>query len=501
MTGKVILVGAGPGDPGLLTRKGLAALERADVVVYDRLVSPAILARIPARAEKIDVGKQPDRHPVPQHEINRILLQKAQQGHLVVRLKGGDPYLFGRGGEELELLAQHHIPFEVVPGVTSALAAPSYGGIPVTHRDFASSLHIITGHRRAGTELAINFDALVRAGGTLVFLMGVGALAEITAGLLQAGMDPDTPAAMVEQGTSPHQRRLDATLATLPRRAGEMGIQNPAVIVVGGVCALARDFDWFDALPLKGQRVIVTRPEDRAGALSDQLRSLGAEVLEYPCIRTTPILPCPALEQALSRIGDYEWLAFTSPAGVETLWTWLDSRGLDVRALGGIKLAALGPGTAKALKNHGLRADYMPKIYDAAHLGEGLAGRARGRVLMLRSEIASPDLPAALDRAGIGYEDAAIYRTEYRTDYKEELCAAIASGVKLVCFTSASTVKAFAALAGGLDLSQLTGICIGRQTADEAGKHGIPVVIAPKATIDALVGTLCAVVENTKERS
>ena len=334
MIGTVILVGAGPGDPGLLTCKGLAALEQAEVVVYDRLVSPAILARIPARAEKIDVGKQPDRHPVPQHEINRILLEKALEGKRVVRLKGGDPFLFGRGGEELELLVEQGVPFEVVPGVTSALAAPSYGGIPVTHRDFASSLHIVTGHRRAGTELAIDFDALVRTGGTLVFLMGVAALEEITAGLLQAGMDGNTPAAMVEKGSTPHQRRLNATLSTLTQRAKEERIQNPAVIVVGEVCALADRFDWFDQLPLKGEAVIVTRPEDRAGALSGKLRQLGAEVLEYPCIRTVPILPCPALEQALGNISRYQWLAFTSPAGVDTLWAWLDARGMDVRALG-----------------------------------------------------------------------------------------------------------------------------------------------------------------------
>lgn len=487
MIGKVILVGAGPGDPGLLTQKGLTAIEQADVVVYDRLVSPAILARIPARAEKIDVGKQPDRHPVPQHEIDRILLNKALEGHLVVRLKGGDPFLFGRGGEELELLAEHGVPFEVVPGVTSALAAPSYGGIPVTHRDFASSLHIVTGHRRAGTELSIDFEALVRTGGTLVFLMGVAAVREITQGLLQAGMDPDTPAAMVERGSTPQQRRLSATLSTLAQQAEAVGIQNPAVIVVGQVCSLAERFDWFDRLPLKGRSIIVTRPEERAGALSGKLRALGADVLEFPCIRTVPILPCEALEDAMAQIGTYQWLAFTSPAGVDALWSWLNSRGLDVRALGGCKLAALGPGTAKALKNHGLRADLMPEVYDAHHLGQALAAVATGPVLMLRAREASPDLPAALDGAAIPYQEVAIYRTEFCSQWKEPLNAALASGVKFISFTSASTVKAFVALAEGADFSQITGICIGRQTADEAKKHGIPVRIAKCATIDALV--------------
>ena len=218
MPGKVTLVGAGPGDPGLLTRKGLEALEKADVVVYDRLVSPAILALMPEGAVKINVGKEASRHPVPQEQINRILLEQAQQGHNVVRLKGGDPFLFGRGGEELELLAEHRIPFEEVPGITSAIAAPAYGGIPVTHRDCCSSLHIVTGHQRAGKELAIDFEALVRTGGTLVFLMGVSALPTICAGLLDAGMAPDTPAAVVERGTTPAQRRVSASLAELPRR-------------------------------------------------------------------------------------------------------------------------------------------------------------------------------------------------------------------------------------------------------------------------------------------
>ena len=322
MPGKVTLVGAGPGDPGLLTRKGLEALERADVVVYDRLVSPAILALMPEGAVKINVGKEASRHPVPQEQINRILLEQAQQGHNVVRLKGGDPFLFGRGGEELELLAEHRIPFEEVPGITSAIAAPAYGGIPVTHRDCCSSLHIVTGHQRAGKELAIDFEALVRTGGTLVFLMGVSALPTICAGLLDAGMAPDTPAAVVERGTTPAQRRVSASLAGLPRAAEAAAVQSPAVIVVGGVCALADQFDWFDHLPLKGKRVVVTRPRERAGTLSARLRALGADVWEYPCIATVPIPPCPDVDGALERLSGYEWLALTSPAGVDAVWAW-----------------------------------------------------------------------------------------------------------------------------------------------------------------------------------
>ena len=275
MSGKVTLVGAGPGDPGLLTLKGLAALSQAEVVVYDRLVSPAILAMIPPEARTIDVGKEATHHKVPQQQINRILLEEALAGRNVVRLKGGDPFVFGRGGEELEMLAAHGVPFEEVPGVTSAVAAPAYAGIPVTHRDHGSSVHIITGYQRLGKPLSIDFEALVRSGGTLVFLMGVAALSALAEGLLQAGMVPDTPAAAVENGTTSAQRRCDATLATLPERAAAMGIRSPAVIVVGEVCALAPRLCWFDRLPLRGQRILVTRPRERAGALSEELRSLG----------------------------------------------------------------------------------------------------------------------------------------------------------------------------------------------------------------------------------
>ena len=292
MRGKVTLVGAGPGDPGLLTLKGRRALEQAEVVVYDRLVSPAILAMIPPKARTIDVGKEASHHKVPQHQINQILLEEALAGHNVVRLKGGDPFVFGRGGEELEGLAELGISFEEIPGVTSAIAAPAYAGIPVTHRDYCSSVHIITGHQREGKPLAIDFEALARTRGTLIFLMGVTAMPAIVEGLLQAGMPLDTPAAMVENGTTSAQRRCDATLATLPERAAAMGIHSPAIIVVGEVCALASRLCWFDKLPLLGQKILVTRPRDRAGTLSEKLRALGADV-GVPLHRDSAHSPLP----------------------------------------------------------------------------------------------------------------------------------------------------------------------------------------------------------------
>ena len=489
MSGMVTLVGAGPGDPGLLTRKGLEALEKAEVVVYDRLVAPEILALIPEKAEAIDVGKQASHHLVPQDEINRILLRKAQEGKNVVRLKGGDPFLFGRGGEELELLEENGIPFQEVPGVTSAIAVPAYGGIPVTHRDFTSSLHIITGHARAGKALDIDFEALVRTKGTLVFLMGVSSLSAICAGLTAAGMDPDTPAAIVERGTTPGQRRVNATAATLAQAAEEHHIESPAISIFGPVCGLADKFDWFDSLPLKGRTVVVTRPKERSGTLAPRLRAMGAQVVEYPCIETVPILPCPAMEAALNAISGYEWLVFTSAAGVETVWHTLEAMGKDGRALGSVNLAAIGPGTAKALLARGLRADYVPEVYDAAHLGAGLAGLTQGKVLLLRAELGSKALTDALDGAKISYDDIAVYRTLYDNPRSEELRdRLLAEEGTLVTFTSASTVKGFVSTVGeDFPFDRITGVCIGKQTAAQARDYGIPVVVAERATIDALV--------------
>ena len=285
---------------------------------------------------------------------------------------------------------------------------------------------------------------------------------------------------------------MSASLAELPRAAEAAAVQSPAVIVVGGVCALADQFDWFDHLPLKGKRVVVTRPRERAGTLSARLRALGADVWEYPCIATVPITPCPAVDGALERPSGYEWLALTSPAGVDAVWACLDGKGLDARALGGLKLAAIGPGTAKALSAHGLRADYVPEVYDAAHLGAGLP--ARGRVLILRAGEGSPALTEALKGRNIGYDDVACYRTVYENPRSDELRAAVESGAAgIVTFTSASTVKGFVASVGeDADFSRMVGACIGAQTAAEARKHGIPAAVAREATMDALVELITA---------
>ena len=481
----VILVGAGPGDPGLLTVKGRQALLEAEVVVHDRLVSPAILALIPPGAEVIDAGKAAARHKIPQEQIDQILLDKARTGKRVVRLKGGDPYVFGRGGEEAALLARHGVDFQVVPGVTSAIAAAAYAGIPVTHRDCCGSFHVIAGHRRAGGPPAIDFEALVRAGGTLVFLMGVAAMPAIVSGLLAAGMDAATPAAVVERGTTPRQRRCLAPLGELMERAAAMAIASPAVILVGEVCSLGTELDWFDRLPLRGRQILVARPRGRA--LGAELEALGADVWSYPCVELLPIDPCPAMERALAHLTDYAWLAFTSAAGVERCWACLEGLGLDARALSPVKLAAIGPGTARALAAHGLTADCLPPVYDARHLGQHLP--AEGRVLLLRAAEGSPALPAALEERGIPYDDIAVYQTNCALPPDPALRAALAAGeLHGAAFTSASTVRGFVSAAGAdADFTGLTGLCIGEQTAAEAAKHGIPVRVAREATIPSLV--------------
>ncbi len=492
--GHVTLVGAGPGDPGLLTVKGRQAIAEADVVVYDRLVGPEILALMPNRAEQIDVGKRSSHHPVPQWRINEILLEKAREGKRVVRLKGGDCFLFGRGGEELELLEENGIPFDVVPGVTSALSVPAYAGIPVTHRDFTSSVHIITGHAKKNGELHIDFDALVRHGGTLVFLMSVTSTPHILNGLMQAGMPPELPAAMVERGTLPRQRKLVATVGTLAQRMREEGIKSPAILIVGAVCALSDRFDWYDALPLHGVTVAVTRPRQRAGTLTGRLRALGADVISYPCIETQDIWPNLPVVEALASLEQYSWLVLTSPAGVDTLARLLEAADMDARSLAHLKLAVIGAGTAKKLRERGLRADYIPDGYDSIQLAEGLIRLVREgeRVLLLRAEIGSPELPARLAEACIPFDDIAIYRTIYRNERSEELAEQLARGaIDYVTFTSASTVRGFVqSLPAGAALTGCTALCIGACTEQAAREAGMRTITAANATIDAMIDTL-----------
>ena len=495
MAGKVWLVGAGPGDAGLMTLKGREVLSQAEVVVYDALVGDGVLGLIPAGAKLIFAGKRSGNHFLRQEETNRVLLEEALAGRRVVRLKGGDPFVFGRGGEELELLAAHGVPFEIVPGVTSAFAVPAYNGIPVTHRDFCSSVHIITGHRRADHSYDIDFDALVRTKGTLVFLMGIAALPDLMNGLLAAGMDPDMPAAVLERGTTSKQRRVSATVGTLERVCSEAVIQTPAIIVVGKVCELADTFSWAEKRPLAGVRVLVTRPRELVSSLAGLLREKGAEVLELPAIRTVPVKDMTAVDATIEDLseGGYDWLVFTSPSGVSIFLERLIAL-RDLRALGGVKLAAIGQGTQKALFKYGLRADFLPSVYDGETLGRELrAVCAPGsRILIPRAAIGNPELIEELTQGeNLTITDVSTYDTVYESsDVIDERGEIERGDVDFAVFTSASTVRGFAAAVKDVDFARVNAVCIGRQTAAEAQKRGMRTWVSEKATLEALVARL-----------
>lgn len=501
MTGSITLVGAGPGDEGLLTAKGRQALLSADVVIYDRLVGKDILDIIPQGTEKIDVGKESSNHKVPQSQINVIMVEKAKQGKNVVRLKGGDCFLFGRGGEELSLPVEMGIPFKVIPGITSALAVPAYAGIPVTHRDFASSVHIFTGHKRENLPLDIDFEGCVRVGGTLVFLMGVSSLPLIAQGLISAGMDKDMPVCVIESGTTPCQRKVFAPLCQIAERAAEEKVKSPAVIVVGRVCSLNEKLDWFDALPLKGVCVVVTRPAERTGTLSARLKGLGAQVLQLPCIKTVSLLDKNTANLAAELINKYDWAVFTSPSGVKTMFDGLFANGFDARIFGGVKIAVIGRGTGEQLAEYGLRADLMPPTYDGKSLGQELSKKAAGqRVLLLRAEKGSVEITEALHKAGIEYKDMPIYKTIYIQNDGSLIQQKINEGkVDFVTFTSASTVHGFAAaVKGGYD--SFKGLCIGEKTAQAAEKYGIKTVVSHNATIDDMVAALVREIEACRQK-
>ena len=488
--GKVWLVGAGPGDIGLFTLKGEAVLQQADVVVYDSLVGEGVLARIAEHARLINVGKRASHHTMVQEDINKVLLEEAQKGNKVVRLKGGDPFLFGRGGEELELLSENGISYEIVPGVTSPISVPAYNGIPVTHRDFCSSVHIITGHKRAGKEYDIDFRALVDTKGTLVFLMGVSALPDICTGLMNAGMDKNMPAAILQKGTTAGQKRIVATVSTLEEEVKRQGIETPAIIVVGKVCTLAEKFGWYEELPLAGWKVLVTRPKELISRTADKLREKGAEVLELPAIRTVPMEDQNLLHEAFAKLETYQWLVFTSPTGVRVFFEELIRYGKDIRAMGNIRLAVIGEGTKKALKERGLLADFVPSVYDGDTLGKELAEILSGdeKILIPRAEKGNEKLTAFLTEAGASVSDIPTYQTVYEASQLIDEKKEFENGeISCAVFTSASTVKGFAEGTKGLDYSKVKAACIGKQTKAAAESFGMKAYMAEKATIDSLV--------------
>lgn len=488
--GKVWLVGAGPGDAGLLTVKGRKVLDDADVVVFDHLAGKEILSSLDCKKQLINVGKHSGHHPVPQEEINRVLIQEAMKGKKVVRLKGGDPFVFGRGGEELEELVRCRIPFEVIPGVTSALAVPAYAGIPVTHRNCASSVHIITGHNKKGQKEEIPYKALVQTGGTLVFLMGVSALPEIRRGLLQAGMDFDAPAAIIQEGTTAGQRKIKTTVGQLAEAAERSHIAPPAIIVAGPVCNYADILEWYGKLPLQGMRIILTRPREHMGVLAGRLRQDGAEVWEMPAIENVPYADSPRLDSCLEKISQYDWIVFTSQVGVRVFFDHMQERKSDIRMLAKIKFAVIGEGTASALKEKGIFADLIPKVYDGVSLANCLAGQGISgkRILLPRAEKANPDVVPILETAGAVVDEVALYKTNFcRRQAFLPVPELETEKIHCVIFTSSSTVEGFAAAMGNNSFSKIRAVCIGHQTAQTAQRYGMHCFVAEEATVEGLV--------------
>jgi len=494
----VYLIGAGPGDPGLLTVKAVEILKTADVVVYDYLANKAFLAYRRPDAEVIYVGKKGGDHTLPQGEINKLLVARAREGKTVARLKGGDPYVFGRGAEEAEELLDAGLTFEVIPGVTSAVAAPAYAGIPITHRKFASSVSFITGHEDpAKDESAHDWGALARSGSTLVFFMGVKNLPDISRRLIEGGRDSKTPAALVRWGTTCQHRSMVSTLEDIPGEAKKQGFKAPSLLVVGEVVSLRDRLNWFEKRPLLGKGVVVTRSREQASDLVRLLTDMGACALEFPTIEVVPLPDTGGIREAVNRLDTYDWLVFTSVNGVKYFWDALDAMGKDARALGGIEIAAIGPATAAALAARGIKADFVPEKYVAESVVEGFLARGvrDKQVLLARASKSREVLPVALVQAGATVTELSVYRTQLAAEGAEDaediLTGIMEGEVQYLTFTSSSTVNNFFHLLPPERFAPVRNkvriACIGPITSGTLAKHGFTADIEPKDyTIPAL---------------
>lgn len=500
---KVSLVGAGPGDPGLLTIKGKELLQNADVIIYDALANPVLLSLAKKSAEIIYVGKIADKHALPQSEINALLADKARegQGKTVVRLKGGDPYIFGRGGEEAEYLSKHGIPFEEVPGISSAIAAPAYAGIPLTHRNFTSSLTVIAGHESPDKQdSSINWDALAKSNSTLVFLMGMKNLANIVSSLISAGMDPAMPAALVYRGTTSMQKSLFSTLAELPKEAQKQKFSNPSIIIIGKVTSLHSELDWFSKKPLHGKRILVTRAREQASQIARMLDRQGAEVIEFPLIQIVPVHSHSDLDNSIKNLKKYDWIIFTSVNGVRFFWERLIQKGEDSRKLHGMQIAAIGPGTANSLRKHGIEPDFIPDEYIAESLAAGLAAKEGNnlqdkRILLPRAKNARAILADELKKMGAVVDEISIYETIPPTEGAQKLKSIFEEkNVDCITFGSSSTVANFFKLIDGEFLKkypQLAYAVIGPVTAATLESNEIKTDIQPlQYTIPDLVNAI-----------
>ncbi len=496
--GKVYLIGAGPGDIKLITVKGLECIQKADVIVYDRLANPRLLSYRRPDAELIYVGKSPDRHTLTQDEINKVLVEEGLKGKVVARLKGGDPYVFGRGGEEGEELRKAGVPFEEVPGITSAISVPAYAGIPITHRDFTASFTVVTGHEEPGKETSnINWPRLAQDPGTLVFLMGVGNLPQIVENLVKHGKDAQTPIALIRWGTRPEQRVVTGVLSNIVEVVEKAGIKSPAIIIIGQVVTLRDTLRWFEDKPLFGKRVLVTRSREQASVLSEKLENLGAEAWEYPTIKIQEPDDLAALDNAVAHAGDYSWIIFTSVNGVKAFFQRLKAQKLDIRTLKDAKICAIGPKTAEALEERGLLVDVMPEVFRAEAVIEALKDRIQtgDKVLLPRADLARQVLVDSLQQLGADVHEVIAYQTVLadETDTQLLLEKLQAGEIHVVTFTSSSTVTNFLKLIGDhRDLLQgITMACIGPVTAETAEKNGLKVdICAEQYTIDGLVNAI-----------
>jgi uroporphyrinogen III methyltransferase/synthase len=496
--GLVYLVGAGPGDYKLISVKGQECIAKADCIVYDRLADDRLLACARPDAELIYVGKASSDHTLSQDGINALLVAKAREGKTVVRLKGGDPFVFGRGGEEALELVAAGLPFEVVPGVTSAIAVPAYAGIPVTHRGIATSFAVVTGHEDpAKTESSLRWDKLAHGADTLVFLMGVENLPHITAKLIEHGRRPDTPAAVIRWGTKPEQQVLVTTLAGAAADVAAHGITPPAIFLVGEVAALRGKLAWFDKRPLFGKKVLVTRAREQASVLTAALEDLGAECLEAPAIKIVPPASYAPLDAAIAGLAAYDWLIFTSVNGVDHFFARLNAAGRDARALGGRKVAAIGVATAERLRAQGIVADVVPAEFRAEGVVAALEDLVKPgmKVLIPRAEVARDHLPEKLRQQGAAVDVVTAYRTVGGDSDGTGLAAKLAAGaIDLVTFTSSSTVINLLDLLGADGpalVARAKVACIGPVTAATCLDKGLnPDIVAEEFTIAGLVAAI-----------
>jgi len=506
-TGKVFLIGAGPGDPGLLTIKAKECIEAADIVVYDYLASPLLLKYAKREAEVIYVGKKGGDHTLSQDKINLLLIEKAKQGFDVARLKGGDPFVFGRGGEEAQMLLSHGVPYEVIPGVTSAIAAPAYAGIPVTHRDHASFVSFITGHEDPTKEdTSMQWDIYAKSNATLVFLMGVKNLENIVKNLVENGKPSDTPVALVRWGTTPQQQTVTGTLETIVERVREAKLKSPSIIIIGHVVSLRDELAWFDNRPLFGKRIVITRARTQASNLVSQLSKLGAACIEIPTIEISPPEDITPLKESIENLKHYDWIVFTSVNGVKFFFDTLYEMGKDVRALGHLKFACIGPVTKERLRDHGIVSDILPQTYQAESVIEAFSGVEikNKKILLPRAKVARTILPEELEKMGAKVDEVTAYETHLNQEGKKELMELLKNHeIDAVTFTSSSTVSNFMSFFDSEDekklLNNIIFASIGPITSDTARFLGIePDIEATEFTIPGLIDSLLNYYESHK---